>query len=93
METRILIVDDDPFICRQLEELYASQQYTVSSAPNAQEALRLLAEHDYSLAVVDLKISGTDGIGLTRARLWDSSGAVGQSLQSLLLERRAGAGG
>jgi len=35
METRILIVDDDPFICRQLEELYASQQYAVSSAPNA----------------------------------------------------------
>ena len=27
METRILIVDDDPFICRQLEELYTSQQY------------------------------------------------------------------
>ena len=27
METRILIVDDDPLICRQLEELYTSQQY------------------------------------------------------------------
>src|SRR6266478_6506998 len=66
METRILIVDDDPFICRQLEELYASQQYAVSSAPNAPEALRLLQEHEFSLAVVDLKIPGTDGIGLTR---------------------------
>src|SRR5438876_982699 len=66
METRILIVDDDPFICRQLEELYISQQYAVSSAPNAPEALRLLQEHEFSLAVVDLKIPGTDGIGLTR---------------------------
>src|SRR5438093_250233 len=66
METRILIVDDDPFICRQLEELYSSQQYAVSSAPNAPEALRLLGEHEFSLAVVDLKIPGTDGIGLTR---------------------------
>ena len=66
METRILIVDDDPFICRQLEELYTSQQYAVSSAPNAPEALRLLQEHEFSLAVVDLKIPGTDGIGLTR---------------------------
>ena len=46
METRILIVDDDPFICRQLEELYTAQQYTVSSAGNAQEGLRLLAEQD-----------------------------------------------
>ena len=66
METRILIVDDDPFICRQLEELYTSQQYAVSSASNAPEALRLLGEHEFSLAVVDLKIPGTDGIGLTR---------------------------
>src|SRR5436309_4039712 len=65
METRILIVDDDPFICRQLEELYTTQQYAVSTAPNATEALRLLGEHDFSLAVVDLKIPGTDGIGLT----------------------------
>ena len=31
METRILIVDDDPFICRQLEELYTSQRYAVAS--------------------------------------------------------------
>ncbi len=66
MDTRILIVDDDPLICRQLEDLYASQQYLVSSAGNASEALRLLGEHDFSLAVVDLRIPGTDGIGLTR---------------------------
>ncbi len=33
---------------------------------NAPEALRLLGEHEFSLAVVDLKIPGTDGIGLTR---------------------------
>ena len=31
----LLLVDDDPFICRQLEELYSSQQYAVSSASNA----------------------------------------------------------
>jgi DNA-binding NtrC family response regulator len=66
MDTRILIVDDDPLICRQLEDLYTTQQYLVSSASNASEALRLLGEHDFSLAVVDLRIPGTDGIGLTR---------------------------
>src|SRR5947199_10404015 len=66
METRILIVDDNPFSCRQLEELYSSKQYAVASVPNAPEALRLLQEHEFSLAVVDLKIPGTDGIGLTR---------------------------
>jgi acyl-Coa thioesterase superfamily protein/thioesterase superfamily protein len=30
------------------------------------------------------------GIGLTRARLWDATGLVGRSLQTLLLEPRAG---
>jgi two-component system, NtrC family, response regulator AtoC len=66
MDTRILIVDDDPLICRQLEDLYTSQQYLVSSASNSAEAMRLLGQHDFSLAVVDLRIPGTDGIGLTR---------------------------
>ncbi|HEX9479763.1 MAG TPA: thioesterase family protein [Methylomirabilota bacterium] len=32
------------------------------------------------------------GIGLTRARLWDTTGLVGRSLQTLLLEPRAGPG-
>jgi hypothetical protein len=30
------------------------------------------------------------GIGLARARLWDTAGLVGRSLQTLLLEPRAG---
>jgi hypothetical protein len=33
------------------------------------------------------------GVGLTRARLWDTSGPVGRSLQTLLLEPRADARG
>lgn len=32
------------------------------------------------------------GVGLTRARLWDTTGPVGHSLQTLLLEPRAGVG-
>jgi DNA-binding NtrC family response regulator len=66
METKILIVDDDEFICRQLGELYTSQRYSVACANEAGEALRLLNENDFSLAVVDFKIPGTDGLGLIR---------------------------
>jgi DNA-binding NtrC family response regulator len=66
MDTRILIVDDDPFICKQLEELYTGQKFAVVTASNAAEALRLLGEQEFSLAVVDLRIPGTDGMGLTR---------------------------
>jgi DNA-binding NtrC family response regulator len=62
---RILIVDDDPLIRRQLEGLYGSQDYVVDSAADVQQALEKLAGADFSLAVVDLKMPGKDGISLT----------------------------
>jgi DNA-binding NtrC family response regulator len=66
MATRILIVDDDPFICRQLGEIYAAQHYETECAHEAGSALKLLEEQEFSMAVVDYKIPGTDGIGLIR---------------------------
>lgn len=69
METRILIIDDDPFICRQLEELFRAQRYVVNSALTAPDAFEALAAEEYSLAMVDLKIPGTDGLSLTKEML------------------------
>ena len=66
MTQRILVVDDDPLICRQLEDLYRERHYEVDSAGNAGEALALLEQYEYALGVVDLKIPGTDGLSLTR---------------------------
>ncbi len=63
---RILIVDDDPLIRRQLEDLYRERKYDVDTAGTAEDAMSLLEEYEYSLAVVDLKIPGTDGISLTK---------------------------
>jgi DNA-binding NtrC family response regulator len=61
---RILIVDDDPLIRRQLEGLYATHTYAVDSASNVQEALEKLSESEFALAVVDLKMPGRDGMTL-----------------------------
>lgn len=66
MAQRILVVDDDPLICRQLEDLFRERHYEVDSAGNASEALALLEQFEYALGVVDLKIPGTDGLSLTR---------------------------
>jgi len=63
--TRILIVDDDPLIRRQLEGLYGTHGYVVDCASNVQEALDKLNDSEFSLAVVDLKMPGRDGITLT----------------------------
>ena len=66
MDHRILIVDDDPLIRRQLEDLYRDRKYEVDSCGGADDALKLLDECEYSLAVLDLKIPGSDGISLTK---------------------------
>lgn len=66
MQTRLLIVDDDPIICRQLEELFRAQGYLAESANDGGEALQKLSEQEHSVVLVDLKMPGTDGLGLTR---------------------------
>ncbi len=63
---RILIVDDDPLIRRQLEDLYRERNYEVDTVGGAEDAVSLLEEYEYVLAVIDLKIPGTDGISLTK---------------------------
>ncbi len=62
---RILIVDDDPLIRRQLEGLYSTHGFAVDSAHDVQEALEKLSASEFSVAVVDLKMPGKDGITLT----------------------------
>ena len=66
MSDRILVVDDDPLIRKQLDDLYNDRKYEVDTAGGADDALQLLEEREYTLAIVDLKIPGTDGISLTK---------------------------
>jgi DNA-binding NtrC family response regulator len=63
---RVLIVDDDPLIRRQLEGLYTANRYDVDCAADVDEALTKLAGREFALAVVDLKMPGRDGISLTK---------------------------
>ncbi len=62
---RILVVDDDPLIRRELGALFAAHAYAVDVAADVDEALAKLADHDFALAVVDLRMPGRDGITLT----------------------------
>ena len=64
MEIRILIVDDDPGLCRQLESLLGGQGYLVDSVNNGVLARQRLGEHSYSLVLVDLRMPDTDGLSL-----------------------------
>jgi len=64
--TRVLIVDDDPLIRRQLDSLYPKDQFEVEAAASVEEARLRLSRVDFDVAVVDLMIPGSDGIALTR---------------------------
>ncbi len=58
----ILVVDDDPIICRQLERWYAQQHYRVTIATRAEQAVKLLDDGDIDLVVTDIRLPGMNGI-------------------------------
>jgi DNA-binding NtrC family response regulator len=60
----LLIVDDELSVRDSLRRWFADEGYAVATADSAGEALTRLAERTYDLALVDIKMPGTDGIAL-----------------------------
>ena len=50
---RILIVDDDPAVCRVVSALFAHDGHTVDAATAGEAALAHLRQHEYDLLIVD----------------------------------------
>ncbi len=61
----ILVVDDDPLICQQLERLYALSGYSVEIASSGEHAVKRLEAGDIDLVVSDIRLPGMSGIELT----------------------------
>lgn len=67
METRLLIVDDDPGI-RELTAAFLSQHgYVVDTAAGGAEMRAAIAENEYALVVLDLMMPGEDGLTILRS--------------------------
>jgi len=62
----ILIVDDEPVVRDSLGKWLREEGYEVGTAENATEALKRLVDQRWDLALVDIKMPGTDGIELQR---------------------------
>ncbi|HUI44259.1 MAG TPA: sigma-54 dependent transcriptional regulator [Terriglobia bacterium] len=62
----LLIVDDETIVRDSLSKWFREEGYQVSAAESAPEALTLLAQRHWDLALVDIKMPGTDGIELQR---------------------------
>ncbi|HSP35450.1 MAG TPA: sigma-54 dependent transcriptional regulator [Thermoanaerobaculia bacterium] len=62
----ILIVDDEPSVRDSLSHWFRDDGYDVATAEGANDALTRLAEKKWDLALVDIRMRGTDGIELQR---------------------------
>lgn len=63
---RVLIVDDELSVRDSLGKWFREEGYDVGTAEDASEALTRLAEGRWDLALLDIKMRGTDGIELQR---------------------------
>lgn len=70
----ILVVDDEVGIRNVLAEILNDAGYVVKTAADAEEARQEVAEHTYSLILLDIWMPGTDGISLLRE--WSSRGQL-----------------
>ena len=64
--TRILVVDDEEKICRNVEKILSKENYEISYALSAKEALEKMAKESYELLISDIIMPGTNGLELLK---------------------------
>lgn len=64
IEAKVLIVDDLPENLLALRSLIQSDDRTLFQASSADEALSLMLEHEFALAILDVKMPGMNGFEL-----------------------------
>ena len=65
MNDRILIVDDDQAVLKMIYKVIKSNSLDADTATSGEEALRMLAEKEYALMVLDVNLHGMDGFEVT----------------------------
>ena len=61
-KTKILVVDDEVKICRNVEKILAKDDYDVSYASSADQAIEKMAKESYSLLISDIVMPGMNGL-------------------------------
>jgi two-component system KDP operon response regulator KdpE len=70
---KVLAVDDEPQILRALRTSLTARGYEVTTAPNGETALDVLASGEPDLVVLDLGLPGIDGVEvIRRLRSWSA---------------------
>lgn len=64
MNKSVLIVDDEENFLLLLDWILTKDGFRVKTASDAYQALNLLSEESFNLAIIDIQMSPIDGIGL-----------------------------
>ena len=64
MNKRILIVDDETNVRLNFRTTLETEGYEIFEARSGEQAVRLLAEHSFALAILDVRMPGMDGLEL-----------------------------
>ena len=64
--TKILVVDDELGICRNVEKILSKSNYDVMHAQSAKEALERMTNESFSLLISDIVMPEMDGIELLK---------------------------
>jgi DNA-binding NtrC family response regulator len=65
-KANLLVVDDELIVRDSLDKWFREEGYDVTVADSAQDALAKMAARKFDLALVDIKMPGTDGVELQR---------------------------
>jgi two-component system OmpR family response regulator len=89
-EGRVLIVDDDESLRREVADYLGANRFEVGTAGNAREMDAILADRSFDLVVLDVMMPGEGGLSICR-RLSDAGGpaiiimsAMGEEIDRIL---------
>jgi len=63
-QVRVLVVDDEPRICRLILDVLVQEGYMVDVSFSGADALQMIREYNYHLLITDLEMPGIDGLEL-----------------------------
>lgn len=61
-KTQILILDDEPIVCKRLHPALEKAGYTVETFINSSEAMERVKVKEFDIVITDLKMEGVDGM-------------------------------
>lgn len=61
-KTRILVLDDEPVVCKRLKKALEKLGYEVETFIDSQKAMERIQNKEFNIVITDLKMDGIDGM-------------------------------